>query len=488
MATLPPFLFAARRPSDRRRITRLKAEGQIRPIGPRLYTSLPAAEVSAAAKRAWATIVSELFPSALISHRTALTYLPDDNGVVFLTSNMNRRYTYSGLTVQFIRGPAPLDDDLRFLGMRASSLPRAFLENLMPDARSSLPRTLPIAELERRLEAILRDGGEPELGAIRDRARAIADELGWHAPFQRLDGIIGALLGTRATAHLTSAPALARAIGAPFDTRCFERLQLLFGELRTRALRTLPETFETPQHFEYKAFFEAYFSNYIEGTTFEIAEAEAIVFDKQIPAERPVDAHDIVGTYAVVADRTEMRRTPPSPDDLLELLRARHRTVLGGRPEIQPGVFKTKPNRAGDTHFVLPEYTAGTLRRGYELYADLEPGLQRAVFVMFLISDVHPFNDGNGRIARIMMNAELVAARASTIIIPTVYREDYLNALRALTRRHRAAPLVDALARAHAFSHLDFADYPRVRAELERRNWFREPDDAKLITDPPRSR
>ena len=29
--------------------------------------------------------------------------------------------------------------------------------------------------------------------------------------------------------------------------------------------------------------------------------------------------------------------------------------------------------------------------------------------MMFLVSEVHPFVDGNGRIARIMMNAELVA-------------------------------------------------------------------------------
>ena len=45
--------------------------------------------------------------------------------------------------------------------------------------------------------------------------------------------------------------------------------------------------------------------------------------------------------------------------------------------------------------------------------------------------EVHPFNDGNGRISRIMMNAELVAADQSKIIIPTVFREDYLNALYA---------------------------------------------------------
>jgi Fic family protein len=140
-----------------------------------------------------------------------------------------------------------------------------------------------------------------------------------------------------------------------------------------------------------------------------------------------------------------------------------------------------KPNRAGDTVFVLPEYVIGTLKKGHELYANLDRGLARAIFIMFLVSDVHPFADGNGRIARVMMNAELVAEGASTIIIPTVYRDDYLQALRALTRRHRPKPLVDALSKAASFSNLDFSTYPRILAELQRRNWFHEPDEARII-------
>ena len=123
----------------------------------------------------------------------------------------------------------------------------------------------------------------------------------------------------------------------------------------------------------------------------------------------------------------------------------------------------------------------GTLKKGHELYGHLEPGVARAIFMMFLVSEVHPFDDGNGRIARIMMNAEMVARDESTIIIPTVYRDDYLLALRALTRRHRPRPLVNALAKAAAFSHLDFSDYPRILADIERRNWFRAPDEATLL-------
>ncbi len=31
----------------------------------------------------------------------------------------------------------------------------------------------------------------------------------------------------------------------------------------------------------------------------------------------------------------------------------------------------------------------------------------KAICMMFLVSEVHPFNDGNGRVARVTMNAEL---------------------------------------------------------------------------------
>jgi Fic family protein len=31
--------------------------------------------------------------------------------------------------------------------------------------------------------------------------------------------------------------------------------------------------------------------------------------------------------------------------------------------------------------------------------------------MMFLVCEVHPFDDANGRLARVMMNAELVAGR-----------------------------------------------------------------------------
>lgn len=475
---LPPILFPAANSSERARMAALKAAGRIRAVGPRLYVSVTKAETASTLRKTWSAIVARLYPDALVSHRTALEFRPSPSGHVFITASRNREVEYPGLVLKFIRGPGPLEDDPKFLTIRSSSRPRAFLENLSA-GRASSARTLPVEELEARLEKILHVEGEAQINALRDRARAIADELGWNAELKRLDRLIGTMLGTR-RGNVSSAIAQARILGEPFDASCLERMQLLFAELRN-PVPGIVDSFTAADHPRNKAFFEAYFSNYIEGTTFEVEEAEQIIFDKRIPANRPKDAHDVAGTFEIVSDAAEMRRTPDDVEAFIALMCSRHKTMMAQRPEAAPGELKTEPNRAGDTRFVHPDYVRGTLRKGYELYRDLAPGLPRAIFIAFLVSDVHPFVDGNGRISRIMMNAELVSSGQSTIIIPTVFRDDYLLALRALTRRNRPMPFVEAMVRAQRFSTLEFSSYPKVLKELTRRSWFREPDEAKIV-------
>ena len=109
------------------------------------------------------------------------------------------------------------------------------------------------------------------------------------------------------------------------------------------------------------AFFEAYFSNFIEGTEFLVDEAVRIVYQGEIPQHRPADAHDVVGTWRIVSDPQEMSRTPRDIAGLVRVLRERHHTIMGGRPEVRPGEFKVAPNRAGQTLFVAPDLVLGTL-------------------------------------------------------------------------------------------------------------------------------
>jgi Fic/DOC family len=59
---------------------------------------------------------------------------------------------------------------------------------------------------------------------------------------------------------------------------------------------------------------------------------------------------------------------------------------------------------------------------GFDVGAPLLDPFQRSVYMMFLVAETHPFADGNGGVARIAMNAELVANSQVRIIIPTVLR------------------------------------------------------------------
>ena len=94
-----------------------------------------------------------------------------------------------------------------------------------------------------------------------------------------------------------------------------------------------------------------------------------------------------------------------------------------------------------------------------------------------MISEVHPFNDGNGRISRIMMNAELVHADQSKIIIPTVFREDYLNGLRRLTRKGDPSVLIKAVSRVRQIStNIIGEDFEETRRYLEGTNAFKDGD------------
>ena len=153
---------------------------------------------------------------------------------------------------------------------------------------------------------------------------------------------------------------------------------------------------------------------------------------------------------------------------------------MAGRPEMDPGLFKERANRAGSTEFVLPEMVQGTLRRGFEIGAGLVSPFSRAVYMMFIASEVHPFADGNGRMARIIMNAELEAASEVRLIIPTVYPLNYLSALKAATHNGNFAALLAALAFARRWTaRVDFTDRKTAESAFERTHALRDAREAE---------
>ncbi|MDE0136693.1 MAG: Fic family protein [Acidimicrobiaceae bacterium] len=79
----------------------------------------------------------------------------------------------------------------------------------------------------------------------------------------------------------------------------------------------------------------------------------------------------------------------------------------------------------------------------------IAPGFRRALFVLFVVSEVHPFADGNGRVSRVMMNAELSHVAQSRIVIPNVFRNEYVASLRRASTENGN---VEALARVLSYA------------------------------------
>jgi fido (protein-threonine AMPylation protein) len=459
--------------------------GRARKLGPRLYTKSMTAPPEDIARRNWAVITAGYFPSAVITGRTAFSFKPAEDGSVFVSSAQARTINLPGLWLRSQRGPGVQEGDVPFMGQSLfmSSRPRAFLENLKPSRTrgGAVPRTLNRAEVEERLEEYGRyDPGS--LNRLRDEARALTGPLHAERELETLSDLIGALLRTR-DVELSSPRAKAAARGEPFDPFRIDTFEQLANHLLTVGLPALSEN--PGDDVSVLAFYEAYFSNYIEGTEFTLEEAREIVFEGFVPQQRPEDAHDILGTYQLVGDGYQRSRVPSTADDLIEILQDQHRIMLAERPEIGPGRWKQLNNRVGGHEFVDHRLVEGTLRQAFRFYASLPAGFARAAFAMYLVSEVHPFADGNGRTARVLMNSELTAAGQQRIIVTTHDRGDYLASLRGMSNSLNMPAYVTVLAALQRrTADIDFSTLASAERDLNERRAFTDPDEDRSALTP----
>lgn len=462
-----------------RAVSQMVRQGTARKIGPRLYTCNMSEPVETIVARNRWQIVGMLAPGGVIGFRTALESHPAEDGSVFVTCGYKKVTDLPGLRIVRIPGSGPTTGDMPFIGkLHMASPARLLLENLShTKAREGATKAAGQAAVEEKLTNILRIKGEAELNRIRDLARIIAVDIGHDKEFLLLDRLIGSLLQTREE-DLKSTVAKSYSSGEPYDPVRLEQFEALRSALARAVLPTRYRAYEPGSAFYNESFFDAYFSNFIEGTEFEVDEAMGIVFSGVIPQSRPEDARDILGTWRVVGNLAEMRRTPTDVNSFMELLRSRHASILEGRPDKRPGELKERGNRAGTTYFVAPELVKGTLAQGFSFYNSLADPLARAMFMMYLVSEVHPFDDGNGRTARAMMNAELVAAGVCRVIIPSVYRNEYIASLKLLSNHKDPTAFLRVMDVAQDFiNRIGFSDLSSARLVLERCNAFERPAD-----------
>lgn len=163
------------------RKTALMRSGHLRKIAPKIYTTNMDDEPSEIIRRHIFYLLGQLYPNAVISHRSAFEFKPTEEGDIYLTYSYTKNISLPGVTVHLIEGPAGTTNDMPFIeNLYVSSNERRVLENLQKGrARNgSTSKCLSREAIEQHLEKMLQVNGESGLNEFRDKARTIATNLG----------------------------------------------------------------------------------------------------------------------------------------------------------------------------------------------------------------------------------------------------------------------------------------------------------------------
>ena len=258
---------------DRRILSRAQAQGRLVRIAPGIYSSEVGHSAEALAHRHLWRIVAHVMPGAVIVDRSARDGGLGRDGTLYVVADRARPLMLPGITVRPRRGAPALPGDMPLPdGILVAGEARSLLENLTPSRRTAAGtrRTLTRAEVEEWVDALIASRGVEGVNRLRDQARELAPALRCEKELDALELIIGAALATRDGSPLASAALRARAKGQPYDQMRIEAFARLARSLEAVQPDVLPLLPADQGRRALLPFYEAYFSNYIEGTEFTL--------------------------------------------------------------------------------------------------------------------------------------------------------------------------------------------------------------------------
>lgn len=188
-------------------------------------------------------------------------------------------------------------------------------------------------------------------------------------------------------------------------------------------------------------------SNAIEGNTLTHGET-ALVIEKGITIGgklliEHLEAQDHYAAVGFVRELAAARR-PIRESDVVDLHR---RIVLRSKPEIA-GVYSRLPRRIAGSAVVFPNPARmPELMAEFGRWLESAPDTFQAAFDAHLtLVSVHPFADGNGRTARLLMNLLLLRGGYPPIAVGPEHRLAYLDAIERAQVRSEPGPYMSLLA------------------------------------------
>jgi Fic family protein len=196
-----------------------------------------------------------------------------------------------------------------------------------------------------------------------------------------------------------------------------------------------------------------YNSNHIEGNTLTYGETELLLIQGQTVGQHSIreyeemKAHDVAVEYVAQLAKEDRLIGETDIRDLNKIILKepfwKEAETLDGRPtrkQVIPGEYKTLPNNVrtptGEVfEFATPADTPSRMRAlvdwlRKELGKPTLHPLETAAKLHHEFVLIHPFDDGNGRVARLLTNYVLIRTAYPPLIIKSIDKANYLAALR----------------------------------------------------------
>lgn len=215
-----------------------------------------------------------------------------------------------------------------------------------------------------------------------------------------------------------------------------------------------PVTEEIQARIDYKFMLEFnYNSNHIEGNTLTYGQTELLLFFDKVDGNAKMQDLEEMKAHNVCLKMMQTEAADKERPLTEAFIRELHRKLLredytvyktlkdGTQTSyvIHAGVYKTRPNSVitatGERfEYASPKETPALMTSLVEWYNDaVEEGkmsiLELASLFHYRYIRIHPFEDGNGRIARLLVNFILLRGAYPMIIVRSNDKDNYLNAL-----------------------------------------------------------
>jgi len=194
-----------------------------------------------------------------------------------------------------------------------------------------------------------------------------------------------------------------------------------------------------------------YNSNHIEGNTLTYGETELLLIFDKTKGDHEKREYDEMSGHDIALQMIQQEagdNERPLTEQFIRLLNEqilvrpfwKEAITQDGQPtrkEIIPGQYKTTPNSVrlqnGEIfHYSSPEDTKiqmSELVAWYNENSKKEHPLLLAALLHYRFVCIHPFDDGNGRISRLLMNYVLLKSQLPMVVIKSDEKRNYLNAL-----------------------------------------------------------